>query len=451
MLAQRLVRKRSKSEAERVAREQLERVGIPEKADVYPRHLSGGQQQRVAIARSLAMNPKVMLFDEPTSALDPEMIKEVLDVMLDLARGGMTMVVVTHEMGFARAAADRVVFMDEAQILEVGPPQRAVRRPAARTHAAVLRQDPAPLTPMQVIRAHRRDPRSTSASATSRSTAYRALPVDHLWGGYEADDPRRRGARRVERRARRRRHATTSCAARSRSSPIPTSPLARVDRARRSAVPAARGRRRRRAATASAPRSCAGASSARGDRPVLIHTTRWMEAAQRLYERLGFVRRPDRDVPYEEWFDPDTRPRPAARVDRRVLPRVRWRTDGGVHVRLVELEEVAERVVQEGLPTRALDVRDRVHLDPLAAQLLDDRVEVLDAEREVVAARRRFVRLHQVHLLAARVEPVAGAEVGPGQRRAPEDVAVEGEAGVGVGHADGDVVDSSRSHDNRSY
>jgi polar amino acid transport system ATP-binding protein len=129
MLAQRLVRRRSKSEAERVAREQLERVGIPEKADVYPRHLSGGQQQRVAIARSLAMNPKVMLFDEPTSALDPEMIKEVLDVMLDLARGGMTMIVVTHEMGFARAAADRVVFMDEAQVLEVGPPDQIFSSP----------------------------------------------------------------------------------------------------------------------------------------------------------------------------------------------------------------------------------------------------------------------------------------------------------------------------------
>ena len=129
MLAQRLVRKRSKSEADRIAREQLERVGIPEKANVYPRHLSGGQQQRVAIARSLAMNPKVMLFDEPTSALDPEMIKEVLDVMLDLARGGMTMVVVTHEMGFARAAADRVVFMDEAQVLEVGPPAELFDNP----------------------------------------------------------------------------------------------------------------------------------------------------------------------------------------------------------------------------------------------------------------------------------------------------------------------------------
>ncbi len=97
-LAQRLIRKRDKQEAERIAMVQLERVGIPEKANAYPRQLSGGQQQRVAIARSLAMDPKIMLFDEPTSALDPEMIKEVLDVMLDLARGGMTMVVVTHEM-----------------------------------------------------------------------------------------------------------------------------------------------------------------------------------------------------------------------------------------------------------------------------------------------------------------------------------------------------------------
>ncbi len=122
-IAQRLVRKRNKGEAEKIARQQLERVGIPEKADSYPRQLSGGQQQRVAIARSLAMNPKVMLFDEPTSALDPEMIKEVLDVMLDLAQEGMTMVVVTHEMGFARAAADRVVFMDEGQVVEVASPK----------------------------------------------------------------------------------------------------------------------------------------------------------------------------------------------------------------------------------------------------------------------------------------------------------------------------------------
>ncbi len=122
-LAQRLIRKRDKKEAERIAIEQLERVGIPEKAHAYPRQLSGGQQQRVAIARSLAMNPKIMLFDEPTSALDPEMIKEVLDVMLDLARGGMTMVVVTHEMGFARSAADRVVFMDQGNIIEMESPK----------------------------------------------------------------------------------------------------------------------------------------------------------------------------------------------------------------------------------------------------------------------------------------------------------------------------------------
>ncbi len=122
-LAQRLIRKRDKKEAEHIAMKQLERVGIPEKAYAYPRQLSGGQQQRVAIARSLAMNPKIMLFDEPTSALDPEMIKEVLDVMLDLARGGMTMVVVTHEMGFARSAADRVVFMDQGNIVEMESPK----------------------------------------------------------------------------------------------------------------------------------------------------------------------------------------------------------------------------------------------------------------------------------------------------------------------------------------
>jgi len=122
-LAQRLVRGRSKDEAEAVAREQLLRVGIPEKADSYPRELSGGQQQRVAIARSLAMNPKLMLFDEPTSALDPEMINEVLDVMLELADAGMTMVVVTHEMGFARAAGDSLVVMDQGRIVEQGVPK----------------------------------------------------------------------------------------------------------------------------------------------------------------------------------------------------------------------------------------------------------------------------------------------------------------------------------------
>jgi general L-amino acid transport system ATP-binding protein len=121
-LAPVLVRKWPRQQAERVARELLERVGIPEKADSYPSQLSGGQQQRVAIARALAMQPRIMLFDEPTSALDPEMIQEVLDVMRDLARRGMTMVVVTHEMGFAREVADRIVFMDEGTVVEAAPP-----------------------------------------------------------------------------------------------------------------------------------------------------------------------------------------------------------------------------------------------------------------------------------------------------------------------------------------
>ena len=128
-IAQRLVRKRSKEEANKIGMAQLERVGIPEKANAYPRQLSGGQQQRVAIARSLAMDPKIMLFDEPTSALDPEMIKEVLDVMLLLAKEGMTMVVVTHEMGFARAAADRVMFMDDGQVVEVATPHDLFNNP----------------------------------------------------------------------------------------------------------------------------------------------------------------------------------------------------------------------------------------------------------------------------------------------------------------------------------
>ena len=109
--------------AERRARELLERVGIPEKADDYPADLSGGQQQRVAIARALATDPKLMLFDEPTSALDPEMIREVLDVMRDLAHGGMTMIVVTHEMGFAREVCDRLIFIDDGRIVEDAPPR----------------------------------------------------------------------------------------------------------------------------------------------------------------------------------------------------------------------------------------------------------------------------------------------------------------------------------------
>jgi len=122
MLAQKIVRKRDKAEAEKVAMELLKKVGIPEKAKAFPGQLSGGQQQRVAIARALAMNPKIMLFDEPTSALDPEMIQEVLDVMVALAREGMTMVVVSHEMGFARACANRAILMDAGQIVEEAPP-----------------------------------------------------------------------------------------------------------------------------------------------------------------------------------------------------------------------------------------------------------------------------------------------------------------------------------------
>ena len=123
LLAQRVVRRRKSEEAQEIALELLDKVGIPEKAQAYPAQLSGGQQQRVAIARALAMQPKIMLFDEPTSALDPEMIKEVLDVMLELAREGMTMVVVSHEMGFVRAAADRVVFMDQGKIIETTTPE----------------------------------------------------------------------------------------------------------------------------------------------------------------------------------------------------------------------------------------------------------------------------------------------------------------------------------------
>ena len=118
-----------KATAEKVASELLERVGIPDKANAYPANLSGGQQQRVAIARALAMKPKVMLFDEPTSALDPEMINEVLEVMTDLARDGMTMAVVTHEMGFARRVAHRVIFMDQGQIIEASEPEKFFAAP----------------------------------------------------------------------------------------------------------------------------------------------------------------------------------------------------------------------------------------------------------------------------------------------------------------------------------
>ena len=123
------VRKQKKEDAEHRAHELLERVGIAHQANKYPAQLSGGQQQRVAIARALAMDPKVMLFDEPTSALDPEMIKEVLDVMVDLAERGMTMVVVTHEMGFARTAADRVIFMSDGEIIEENTPEEFFTNP----------------------------------------------------------------------------------------------------------------------------------------------------------------------------------------------------------------------------------------------------------------------------------------------------------------------------------
>jgi len=129
MLAPRKVRHVSSEEAEKTARELLARVGLADKADAYPEQLSGGQQQRVAIARALAMHPKVMLFDEPTSALDPEMVGEVLDVMRSLAREGMTMVVVTHEMGFAREVGDRLLFVDEGRIIEQGAPQEIFEHP----------------------------------------------------------------------------------------------------------------------------------------------------------------------------------------------------------------------------------------------------------------------------------------------------------------------------------
>jgi len=135
------VRKKSKAEAESRAREYLERVHIPEQADKFPSQLSGGQQQRVAIARSLCMETRIMLFDEPTSALDPEMINEVLDVMVELAEsGGMTMVCVTHEMGFARKVADTMVFMDEGEIVETAPPEQFFTNPKTERCQAFLQQ-----------------------------------------------------------------------------------------------------------------------------------------------------------------------------------------------------------------------------------------------------------------------------------------------------------------------
>ena len=139
-LAPVLIRKLSKKDAEETARTLLKRVKIPEQADKYPAQLSGGQQQRVAIARSLCMNPQIMLFDEPTSSLDPEMIKEVLDVMEDLARSGMTMICVTHEMGFARQVADRVIFMDEGSIIEDNDPETFFTNPKSENTKSFLSQ-----------------------------------------------------------------------------------------------------------------------------------------------------------------------------------------------------------------------------------------------------------------------------------------------------------------------
>jgi polar amino acid transport system ATP-binding protein len=140
VLAQQVVRKRKGAEAEKKGRMLLEKVGIAEKEHEYPIRLSGGQQQRVAIARALAMDPKIMLFDEPTSALDPEMVGEVLEVMKQLAREGMTMVVVTHEMGFAREVADRVLFMDQGKLVEEGTPEHFFTAPQEERTKTFLRQ-----------------------------------------------------------------------------------------------------------------------------------------------------------------------------------------------------------------------------------------------------------------------------------------------------------------------
>ncbi len=139
-LALKVVKKMDRKQAEAIAMEQLEKVGIAEKANKMPCHISGGQQQRAAIARALAMHPKLMLFDEPTSALDPEMIKEVLDVMMMLAKEGITMIIVTHEMGFARAAADEVVFMDEGKIVEHDTPEVMFNQPRSERTKLFLSQ-----------------------------------------------------------------------------------------------------------------------------------------------------------------------------------------------------------------------------------------------------------------------------------------------------------------------
>ena len=163
------VRKMPKREAEETAMHYLRRVRIPEQAHKYPGQLSGGQQQRVAIARALSMSPKIMLFDEPTSALDPEMVKEVLDTILSLADDGMTMLCVTHEMGFARQVADRVIFMDAGRIVEVNEPERVLQRPAARAYKAVSRPDPALTRASSALPALRLFPLRDPAEPTCRA------------------------------------------------------------------------------------------------------------------------------------------------------------------------------------------------------------------------------------------------------------------------------------------
>ena len=181
------VRKMPKKQAEEVAMHYLTRVKIPEQAKKYPGQLSGGQQQRVAIARALCMNPRIMLFDEPTSALDPEMIKEVLDVMVDLAEEGMTMLCVTHEMGFARQVANRVIFMDAGQIIEQNEPEEFFTNPAARAHQAVPQPDPA----LSACRACVRTPKQRGAIRAAIDALFAAVSAgraDDAAACFVADD-----------------------------------------------------------------------------------------------------------------------------------------------------------------------------------------------------------------------------------------------------------------------
>ena len=213
------VRRRPKAEAEQRAMELLERVGIADQADKLPGQLSGGQQQRAAIARALAMEPKLMLFDEPTTALDPEMINEVLDVMTALARDGMTMVVVTHEMGFARRAADRVVFMADGTAGRAGPAGRVLQRPARASGPRTSSPRSSPTDARHQPSAHRADHAPTvRRDPPMRAGRFRPLVARRAGAAAAADRVRRRRRRR-----------------RPRSSPTPTSPPA--PRWRSSATP----------------------------------------------------------------------------------------------------------------------------------------------------------------------------------------------------------------------